>query len=201
MRTALCFASLTDLVTDLYALARYTPLVTHPRYTPSLLIIDEQTGPVTARWSCGGALAYCALLFRGTDLVTRPSHTLLQNQPQPGPATPLFPVAWLALNSDNQAGAAEARFAYCAVSDLVITCVAGSLHTPRYTPSLQTLVTHLRRTNRASDWSLELRRRFGVLRFALPRHRPRYTAVTYLVTEPTPARACDPPFFPSLGLR
>ena len=36
----------TDLVTD--PLARCTPLVTHPRYTPSLHTSDEQAGPVTA---------------------------------------------------------------------------------------------------------------------------------------------------------
>ena len=33
-----------------------------------------------------------------------------------------------------------------------------------------------------------------MLRFALPRYRPRYIAVTYLVTDPTPARASDPLF-------
>ena len=38
-----------------------------------------------------------------------------------------------------------------------------------------------------------------MLRFALPRYRPRYIAVTYLVTDPTPTRASDPPFFRSLA--
>ena len=33
-----------------------------------------------------------------------------------------------------------------------------------------------------------------MLRFALPRYRPRYVAVTHLVTDPTPARASDPLF-------
>ena len=33
-----------------------------------------------------------------------------------------------------------------------------------------------------------------VLRFALPRFRPRYVAVTYLVADPSPAWASDPPF-------
>ena len=31
-----------------------------------------------------------------------------------------------------------------------------------------------------------------MLRFALPRYIPRYIAVTYLVTDPTPTRASDP---------
>ena len=43
-----------------------------------------------------------------TDLV-KPLHTSLQTQPQPGPVTPLFAAAWLALNSCNQGGAVEAR--------------------------------------------------------------------------------------------
>ena len=38
-----------------------------------------------------------------------------------------------------------------------------------------------------------------VLRFALPRYRPRYIAVTYLVTDPAPARASDPAFCRSLA--
>ena len=33
-----------------------------------------------------------------------------------------------------------------------------------------------------------------MLRSALPRYRPRYTAVAYLVTDPTPAWASDPLF-------
>ena len=33
-----------------------------------------------------------------------------------------------------------------------------------------------------------------MLRFALPRYRPCYIAVTYLVADPTPARASDPLF-------
>ena len=39
-----------------------------------------------------------------------------------------------------------------------------------------------------------------MLRFALPRCRPRYIAVTYLVTDPTPARASDPPVCHRLAL-
>ena len=41
-----------------------------------------------------------------------------------------------------------------------------------------------------------------VLRFALPRYRPGYIAVTHLGTDPTPARASERPgFMPQLGLR
>ena len=39
-----------------------------------------------------------------------------------------------------------------------------------------------------------------MLRFALPRYRPRYIAVTYLVTDPAPAGPATP-FLPQLGLR
>ena len=37
-------------------------------------------------------------------------------------------------------------------------------------------------------------------RFALPRYRPRDIAVTYLVSDPTPARASDPAFRRSFAL-
>ena len=40
-----------------------------------------------------------------------------------GPATPLFAAAWLALSGCKQAGAAEARFAYCASLCLVVDFV------------------------------------------------------------------------------
>ena len=40
-----------------------------------------------------------------------------------------------------------------------------------------------------------------MLRFALPRYRPRYIAVTYLVADPTPSPGQRPRFLPQLGLR
>ena len=80
-------------------------------------------------------------------LVACPSlHTLLQTQPQPGPATCLFAAAWL-----------------------------------------------------QSSWSCG--GALCILRFALPRYRSRYIAVTHLDADPTPARASNPPFLPQRGLR
>ena len=97
-----------------------------PRYTPSLHTVEQ----LQSNWCCGGArFAHCAVLC----LVTWPSHASLETQPQPGPATPLFAATWLALNSCNQAGAAEARFAYftlrCLVTDLVTWPSHASLET------------------------------------------------------------------------
>ena len=73
------------------------------------------------------------------------------------------------------AGAAEARFAYCVSLCLVTDLVTQPLHT-----SLQ--------TQPRPGWCCGGAR--CVLRFALPRYRPRYIAVT----DPTPARASDPVF-------
>ena len=98
-----------------------------------------------------------------------------------------------------------------------VTRPAGSLHTlvthPRYTPSLHTLVTQPRYTPQmnkpggpvtalfsAACVAFKSCNQGGVAeaRFVLPRYRPRYrprcVAVTYLVADPTPARASDPPF-------
>ena len=51
--------------------------------------------------------------------------TYLVADPTPARASdPLFATAWLALNSGKQAGAADARFAYCASLCLVTDLVA-----------------------------------------------------------------------------
>ena len=126
--------------------------------------------------------------------MTEPLHTSLQTQPQPGPATPLFAAAWLALNR-----AAEACFACCA---LLFPC-----DRPRYisVTYLDADPTPARASPPlfAAAW-LALKSwccggALCVLRFALPRYRPGCIAVTYLVTDPTPARASDPAFCRSLA--
>ena len=105
-----------------------------------------------------------------SDLVTLPLHTSLQTQPQPGPANPPF----------------------CHSLDCVewLRPVHTLLQTqPQPGPAMLAL--------KSLSWSCG--GALCVLHCALPCYRPRHIAVTYLVTDPIPAQARDPPFCRSLA--
>ena len=129
-----------------------------------------------------------ALLCLGTDL----ANTYL------GPATPLSAAAWLALNSCNQAGAAEARFVRCALLCLATDLATWSLYTllqnqpqPASDPPFCAAWLALNSCNQAGTAEV---------------HFPRCMAVTYLAAvnspflpHPTPAQARDPPSWLALN--
>ena len=111
LRTSLCFASL------------QTPL--HSRYIPRYR--PGQPGPASplfaAAWlalssAAGARFAYCALrtalCFASLQTSLRSRHMpRYRPNPSPGPRSP-FCRRLACVDSCNQAGAAEARFAYCA---------------------------------------------------------------------------------------
>ena len=101
-------------------------------------------------------------------------------------AAPFFAAAWLALNSCNQVGAVEARFAYCASLCFVTQTSLHSRYIPRYSPN-------------PSPGLLELRRRalhtalcFASSQTSLHRH--------YIpCCRPNPSPCQRHPFLPWLG--